>query len=143
MNPWLFISLWVIAQALQLILWFFGWRQRPDFHRPRRVTTLNVSGMACLVPFVTLLLFLLVFVVGGSSNVAQIAGEGGRSLWSLWFRMWPLLYMGNPVAFVVCLIAMLLPPYPPGYWYSIGSRACGVIASAFAWYVVVQCFPDA
>ena len=102
-----------------------------------------MSVVASVLPLVTLLLFLRVFVIGGSSNVAQLAGESGLDLWSLWFHAWPLLFFGNPVAFMVALVAALLPPYPPRRWQSFASRACAVVAASFAWYTVVTFFPDA
>src|SRR5262249_1354027 len=136
MNPWLFLFLWVGAQALQLTLAVLAVRQRPDASGRKRLGSLVVSGVASVLPVVTLVLFLRVFVIGGSSNVAQLAGESGFDLWSLWFHAWPLLFVGNPLAFLVTVVAALLPPYPPGRWQSFASRICAVVAAGFAWYTV-------
>jgi hypothetical protein len=143
MNPWMFLFLWVGSQALQLIFGVLAVCQQPDAGGHKRLGSLIVSGVASAPPFVTLVLFLRVFVFGGSSNVAQLAGESGLDLWRLWFHAWPLLFFGNPLAFLVALAVAILPPYPPGRWQSFASRVCAVVAAGFAWYMVVTFFPDA
>ena len=143
MNPWLFLFLWVSSQALQLTFGVLALCQRPEIGRQRRVGALVVSGYASVVPLVTLLLFLWVFVIGGSSNVAQHARFSGLDLWSLWFQAWPFLLFGNPLSCLVAVVAALLPPYPPRHWKSFASRVCAIVAAGFACYVVVTFFPDA
>jgi hypothetical protein len=143
MNPWTYILLWVSSQALQLTFAILAVRGQSDASGHKRLGTLVASGVASVLPLITLLLFLRVFVIGGSSNVAQLAGESGLDLWSLWFHMWPLLFFGNPLAFWVTAGAALLPPYPPGHWPSFASRVCAVVVAGFAWYTVVKFFPDA
>lgn len=143
MNAWLFVFLWVGSQALQVIVGALALRPRPESSGQRRIGALSLSGVASVVPLVTLLLFLGVFVIGGSSNVAQFAGESGLGLWSLWFHAWPLLFFGNPPAFLATVTAVLLPPYPPNHWESFASRVCAVVAAGFAWYAAVTFFPDA
>jgi len=143
MNPWLFLLVWVGSQTMSLVFAILAVRQPPDATGQRRLGSLWVSGLASILPLITLLLFLRVFVIGGSSNVAQLAGDGGYSLWSLWFDAWPILFFGNPIAFLVALVAAFLPPYPPSHWRSFASRACVVVAACFAWHTVVTFFPDA
>ncbi len=137
------VVLWVGSQVLQLYFGILAIRQQPDANNGRRLTSLTLSGIASMLPFFTLLLFLFVFVIGGSSNVAQRAGQSGMDLWGLWFDLWPLLYFGNPPAFFVVCLAALLPPYPPNRWHSFASRVCAIFAAGFAWFIVVMCFPDA
>ncbi len=143
MAPWMFLILWVGSQALQLTFAVLAVRQKTDSSGHKELGSLIVSAVASVPPALTLLLFLRVFVIGGSSNVAQLAGESGFDLWRLWFHVWPVLFFGNPLAFAVALVAALLPPYPPGRWQSFASRVCAVIAASFAWYTVVTFFPDA
>jgi hypothetical protein len=143
MNAWLFLFLWVGFQVLQLVFVTRALRRQHDTSGRKRIIALAVSGVASIVPFITLVLFLWVFVIGGSSNVAQLAGESGLDLWSLWFHVWPLLFAGNPPAFLAAVAAVLLPPYPPKYWESFVSRVCAVVAASCAWYAVVTFFPDA
>jgi hypothetical protein len=83
--------------------------QTPVSGGQKRIRALVVSGIASLLPLITLMLFLRVFVIGGSSNVAQIAGESGMDLWSLWFGVWPLLFVGNPAAFLAAVVALFWP----------------------------------
>ena len=143
MNPWIFLFLWVGSQTMHLVFWFLATRQPPDIKGRKRLGSLMGSGWVSILPLLTLLLFLAVFVIGGSSNVAQIAGEGGQGLWRLWFLAWPLLFFGNPIAFLLALVAVFLPPYPPRHWKSSVSRACAAITAGFAWFTVVMLFPDA
>src|SRR5262249_43738139 len=134
---------WVGSQALQLTFAVLAVRQQRDASGHKRLGSLVVSGVASVLPLTTLVLFLRVFVIGGSSNVAQLAGESGFDLWRLWFHAWPFLFFGNPLAFLLAVVAALLPPYPPSRWQSFASRICAVVAAGFAWYTVVRFFPDA
>jgi hypothetical protein len=143
MNPWIFLFLWVGSQTMHMVFWLLAARQPPEARGRKRLGSLALSGLASILPLITLLLFLGVFVIGGSSNVAQIAGESGSSLWGLWFAAWPLLFFGNPVAFLVAVVATFLPPYPPRHWKSSASRACAAVAAGLALYIVVTLFPDA
>jgi hypothetical protein len=143
MNPWALLIVWSRSQSLQIVFGVQAVRQQTDTNRNKRIGSLVASGFASVIPLMTLLLFLRVFVIGESSNVAQLAGESGIPLWRLWFQAWPLLFFGNPVEFFVNAVTALFPPYPPKYWQSFTSRVCGVIATGFACYVVVIFFPDA
>lgn len=142
MNPWAFLLLWIGSYALHLAVGVYAYSKERTTG-DRRLGPLVVSGVASIPPLITLLLFVRVFVLGGSSNVAQLAGEDGYDLWRLWFQAWPLLFFGNPAAFLVTLGAAFLPPYPPRHWASFVSRLSAVSAAACAWYVVVKFFPDA
>ncbi|MBN2022663.1 MAG: hypothetical protein JW809_07695 [Pirellulales bacterium] len=104
---------------------------------------LTVSFFASIPPWTTLFLFLIVFVIGGSSNVAQLAGDSGFGLWSLWCSWWLLLFFANPIALAVLTVTALCPPYPPRHGKSFVARLCSVVGAALAWYVVVTWFPDA
>jgi hypothetical protein len=139
MNAWIFLLLWVSSQALQLV---FGVVAMQTLEK-KLLGSLKVSALASILPLVTLLLFIKVFVVGGSSNVAQFAGEAGRGLWTLWFIFWPFLFIGNPIAFFVVLLAAFFPPYPPTHWKSLVSRVSAVVAASFAWYFSATFSPDA
>lgn len=143
MNPWMCLFLWIISHALQLELGVLAlWRRTGD-GRQRRLGALFLSATTSVLPLITLLLFLRVFIIGGSSNVAQLAGESGLDLWHLWFQAWPFLYFGNPLAFLAAVAALVVPPYPPNEGTSFASRVCAVIAAGCAWYMVVTFFPDA
>lgn len=143
MNPWIFLFAWVGSQTLQLIFAALAVFRRTEPDGRRRLGSLIASTLATILPLITLLLFVVVFVIGRSSNVAQLAGESGYKLWSLWCGVWPLLFLGNPVALLGTLVAALLPPYPPRYWQSFTSRIFAIAAAGFAWYTVITFFPDA
>jgi hypothetical protein len=143
MNPWVLLFLWIIAQSLQVVFALSAIGTRDHAKVENRLGSLTVSGFAAVLPLLTFVLFLGVFVIGRSSNVAQLAGEDGYELWKLWFHAWPLLFFGNPVSLLVLLVAVFLPPYPPRNWASTLSRICGAFAAAFALYITFTYFPDA
>lgn len=139
MQSWWLVHLWVGSQAFQVVLGVWS------YSRERRVIesqfgSLKAAGIAAVVPVITLMLFVRVFVVGGSSNVAQLAGDNGFSLWSLWAGWWPLLFFGNPISFVVALIASICSPYE---WPSLLARWCGIMTAACACHAAFKYFPDA
>jgi len=143
MNPWLFLGLWIGSHAMQLAFGATALRKQQAGPEPKRLGSLSVSFYGSILPWITLILFIVVFVIGGSSNVRQLAGKSGYELWSLWCGMWPLLFVGNPVAFLVLAITAMFPPYPPRYWQSFVARLCGVVGAGVAWYMTVTFFPDA
>ena len=143
MEPWLFLLAWVTSFIASLILGVFAGREPANASGRGHTGSLVLAGFASLLPAVTLMLFIVVFVIGGSSNVAQLAGEGGRSLWTLWFHVWPPLFIGNPLAFLVATGAVCLPPYPPRYWKSFACRVSAIIAAGCAWYAIFAFAPDA
>ena len=131
------------ALIMQLVWGVLAVRQEPDAKGIRRHGALVPSAMASVLPLMTVLLFIRVFVIGRSSNVAQFAGDSGFDLWRLWFHAWPLLFFGNPLAFLVAVVGLLRRPHPPTHWQSFASRACCLIAAGCAWYIVVSYSPDA
>jgi hypothetical protein len=102
-----------------------------------------ISAAAAIVPAITLMLFVCIFVIGGSSNVAQLAGESGMDLWSLWFDVWPFLFFTNPLILVVTVVAVVFPPYPLQRTTSVIARLTAVLLAVFACHTVVTYFPDA
>src|SRR5437763_2671659 len=109
MNSLLFLFIWIGSQVLQVALTSAAYLQPRPPGGGRQLGPLYVSTAASLVPLITLVLFLRVFVIGGSSNVAQIAGEAGMGLWSLWASAWLPLFCGIPIVFVVLLVAAMRP----------------------------------
>ena len=142
-GPWTFLELWIAFHVLHAALAAHAFICRPHAAEPKRLGVLTASVLATFVPLVTLVLFVHVFVIGHSSNVAQIAGESGYELWQLWFHSWPLLLFGNGIAWLAAVIATVLPPYPPRYLTSLGTRFLTVLLVTFAWYTVTTYFPDA
>lgn len=110
--------------------------------RPPRTGALIVSGVASVPVVLSLLLFTSVFVIGGSSNVAQLAGEGGYDLWRLWMHAWLPLYFLLPVCVLAACVALCLPPYRDATWPSIGSRLALLGSSCLAVRAVTVYFPD-
>src|SRR5262245_1237852 len=120
----MFWALILITQLLCGAVAFIRARRNEDFD-----PALVASAIVSVLPLFALLMFVRVFVIGGSSNVAQFAGADGAGLWSEWFHAWPLFFFGGPVVLLVTLVAALFPPYPPRQWVSSVSRLCA-IASA-------------
>ena len=143
MGPWILLYVWIASQAAQIVFACCAIRAKGKDGTSRRLGSLVASGIASIFPVTTLVLFICVFVIGGSSNVAQLAGPSGYGLWELWYHFWPFLFFGNPVAFFVSIVIAILAPYPPKYWASFTSRLCACIVAGFSWYIVVTYFPDA
>jgi hypothetical protein len=143
MTGWILLLTWMIAHALQFRWAFLAMRRSSVDAVPSRHTALHFSLFASCASLLTLAAFLWVFVIGGSSNVAQMAGPGGLGRWSFWYEAWPFMLMANPLALMFLVASACCPPYPPRYAHSFGSRVCAVVAGAVACYVVVTCFPDA
>lgn len=133
---------WSLFQSLQIGLAYTALRREAVKDTPR-ITSVLISALASVVPLITFVLFLVVIVVGGGSNVAQLAGERGMGLWRLWAEAWPLLLFGIPLSALVLLASAISPPYPSSNWQSFFSRWCGLLSAGFALYVVVTYFPDA
>lgn len=142
MNPWMFLCVWIGAQVLQLVFGIVAFRQARAL-QDKQLGPLIASWIASVSPLLTWIVFLRVFVVGGGSNVAQVAGEDSYALWRIWYGVWPLLSLGNFLGLTIVAITTLLPPYPPKCWPSWLSRACGIVGGGFALYVVAAFLPDA
>lgn len=141
MNPMPFVMLWIFAIATQIVAGGIALvrAHREDDSDPAVI----VSAIASLVLCLELVLFVRVFVIGGSSNVAQFAGAEGHGLWREWFKAWPLFMCGSPLALLVTFAAALFPPYPARHPASTTSRVCGVIAALCACLVTLSAPPDA
>jgi hypothetical protein len=142
MNPWTLLYLWVGSHALQLAFAVCACLQKPDAAGRKQLGSMVVSAIASILPLWTLFLVLHVFVIGGSSNVAQLAG-GTYDLFGLWVKWWPNLFFGNMLAFPVILGAACFQPYPQRHWASFASRVCALAASFFAFNAVGMLAPDA
>lgn len=109
----------------------------------RHVPSLCLAGLSGIVPSMTLVLFLRVFVIGGSSNVAQMAGESGYDLWHLWYTFALLFFFANPVSVIVAGISIVLPPYRVrfvGAWaLPLSALSCAIAAT----YFTMTHLPDA
>ena len=143
MNVWLLLAAWVLAHVAQAALSVAAWREPPDQSGRRRLASLKCSLIVSLVPVASLLAFVMIFVIGGGSNVAQIAGERGMDLWSLWVDLWLPLYLGTLVAVVGGVILAILPPFPPRRWWSTLARLCGVGGALLAAWFLAEFAPTA
>jgi hypothetical protein len=135
MGFWPFLWTWIALQALHAVLVVWAFARPPVVAGPKRPASLLASSVAAIAPLLTLIVFVRVFVIGHSSNVAQMAADSGYDLWSLWFHVWPLLLFANLVAGLVAVIATVFPPYPPRHWASVAARFLAVLLVTF--------FPDA
>ncbi len=105
--------------------------------------SLILGSAAGAIPLITLVLFLAVFVIGGSSNVAQLAGDSGHDLWSLWFGWWPVLLFGNPISVLCSVAALAIPPYRPRYFSAWALPLAALTAAIAGAHLTVVYFPDA
>jgi len=134
---------WGGAHAASLVFGVIAFLRRSPPGEAREIGAIIVSLVASIPPLITWLLVLKVFIIGGSSNIVQIAGPAGTSLWSLWARAWLYLLYGNGIALLVTGLAMLFPPYPPERASSVASRALAATAAGVALYFTFGLFPSA
>jgi hypothetical protein len=134
------LFLWIGAHVLQLMFAIRALYLSAILENRNRPAAVWASLAASALSLATLALFLTVFVIGGSSHVAQLAGEQGFGLWRVWAAWWPLLLLSAPLALLVAIGAALWPPYPTSSFFS---RICGVVAVGCACYATIAFFPDA
>ena len=82
------------------------------------VIALITPLISAVISMFTFVCFTLVFIVGRSSNVAQMAQPDGMDWWSFWFNVWPFALFSNMALVVVSAVFVFLPPYPRRYWKS-------------------------
>ena len=100
-----------------------------------------ISGLPSVL---TLLLFVYVYVLGGASNVVQLAGEGsGLHYWKVWFNVWPLLVLTNPPALLVALVVLVRPCHSRQHRLALVGRFAGVAALLISNYLVFALYPTA
>jgi hypothetical protein len=134
---------WVAALLLQVVCGIASLRRPVAPDAPRHYGSLVLSAVGGVTPAAALVLLTWVFVIGGSSNVAQFAANGGLGLWSLWSHVWPVLLLGNGVSVLLNLAALSLPPYPSVDGRMFASRVCGLVAAGSAVLVLIGLAPDA
>jgi hypothetical protein len=134
---------WVAALLLQAVCGVASLRRPTAPDAPRYRGSLVLLAVGAVAPAAALALFAWVFVIGGSSNVAQFAADGGLGLWRLWSHAWPVLLLGNAASVLLNLAALSLPPYPSADGRMFASRVCGLVAALSAVLVLIGLAPDA
>lgn len=136
------LNLLIAALACGVALAAAVWRQR---RRGPRTSIAGpvLSAASLLFPLLTLALFLWVFVFGGSSNVAQLAGGSGADLRDLWISFWPILLLGNPASALIAIAAVAVQWYRPQQFASFALPAAAIIADCAAASIALKYFPDA
>ncbi|MHC5055845.1 MAG: hypothetical protein ACYTKD_14130 [Planctomycetota bacterium] len=138
-GAWVAFLAWVVTAVLHIGLGsvaLAGERKLED----ARLGSLKVSCVAGAFPLLALVVFFLVFVVGGGSSVAQMSAP---NMWLLWNDLFGLLFVGTSAALIAAIVAACLPPYPPGHRASFAGRIVGIAACGLAWYHVAVRVPSA
>jgi uncharacterized BrkB/YihY/UPF0761 family membrane protein len=143
MASWIFLFLWAASVIMQAFLSSHVCKAMHSEANKSVNTMLFSVALFSMFPICTLLLFISVFVIGGASNVAQVAGEQGLSLWKLWHSVWPLLWIGNPISLTCLSILLFFPPYPDRNWKLFICRISAVLSSIFATIVSTMLYPTA
>ncbi len=102
--------------------------------------SLLVGGLVCLINFVSLSLFVIVFLIGRSSNVAQFAGRDSFNYWGLWFNTWGWTILSLLVVGAVALVVSACPPYR---WRDSVCRILSLVLAAQGLYSLLPLMPDA
>ena len=129
---------WLLVLTMQVVLGVMALRPRASSVGQKQQGSLWLSGIVSVFPLLTLVVIVRVFVIGGSSNVAQFPDPYGSRLWA---TNWYCLFWGNVIATMMLLAILALPPYPPRRWLSFLSRVFAVISSGYALYTVLRFHP--
>lgn len=140
--PCFFLFLWVGGLMVQAAFEIHCFRRQARISKFNSVP-LVLSSIGSIAPLISLIVFVWVFVVGRSSNVAQVAAGSDQNLWSFWFHSWPALLLANGCGVMIHLFALGLPPYPWEDGESYFGRCCGLIATGSALATVYWLMPDA
>lgn len=141
MSLWSILALWITIWVIQIVFGVIAVRQQLETPRPSRHYPLLLSALSSIPPLVGMVLFAYVFVIGRSSNVAQLTGR--HDLWKLWCDAWLYLMLGIPIAQIASVFALLLPPHELRAWPSLASRGLAILVAGLSFICVVSHFPDA
>lgn len=139
------LAMLVGACAVQIALCVVAWLQRARHGLPNTARTMSlcIATAAGVMPLATLVLFTIVFVVGQSSNVAQMAGDQGFDYWGLWFDAWPILLLGSFGSMIAAVIPIALPPYRARFVAAWALPLAALVAAFAATAIAARYFPDA
>jgi hypothetical protein len=143
LESWISFLLWLASAITQVVTGLQAYKNNQSVAEESVNNILFPLALFSIAPFVTLIIFVIVFIIGGSSNIVQIAGERGHIFWELWFFAWPFLYIANPIALVLSSVLILFPPYTNRNWQLFICRFSAIVTSLCALYVTTTLFPDA
>jgi ABC-type glycerol-3-phosphate transport system permease component len=95
MNPYVYYVLWgtlLVGAALWSVILLV---RKHDLETRISKVALIVPLVSSIASLSTFVCFTLVFIVGKSSNVAQLAQGGGMNWWSFWFDIFLPSIFGN------------------------------------------------
>jgi hypothetical protein len=132
----IFLAYLVVWCAYVLAAHAWGWQKR------LHLAAVIASHAA---PSAVAVVMTCIFLLAGGSTVAQfVAGsESGMDLWSLWFRLWPILLLATAASGVIGLVWTITVCVKNSQRKWIPVTLAGVIMSMFAFFTVGANFPDA
>jgi hypothetical protein len=97
------------------------------------------------VPSVVAFVMTYVFLIAGGATVAQfVAGsESGMHLWSLWFRLWPILLFATAASAIINFMWAIIACLKKSQRRWIPVSLAAVVMAVFALVAVGVNFPDA
>jgi hypothetical protein len=132
----IFLAYLVVWCAYALAAHTWGWQKR-----------LRLAGVIAshAAPSAVAVTMTYIFLLAGGSTVAQfVAGsEAGMDLWSLWFRLWPILLLVSAASGVMSLVWTIIVCVNNSRRRWTPVTIAGVIMSVFAFLTVAANFPDA
>lgn len=101
------------------------------------------SGIVGILSTFTLVAFVLVFIVGRSSNVAQFAGKAGLDWWSFWFKIWGINAIGSLILGLIGAVTLFWKPRPTRDAVSFSLRVVVLAGILLSLYHTFRFMPDA
>jgi hypothetical protein len=105
---------------------------------------LSAATLSHLAPTSAAIAMTYIFVIGHGESVRQLVSgsERGMDLWSLWVVLWPVLLLTSLISaianFVVAIAAL-----KTGSRRHLPVTIPGVVMAIFAFFAVIENFPDA
>ncbi len=133
-NKALFIAYlitWVVS-----LLTVYVWARR------KQLPLAGVLGSHA-VPSIVAVVMTYIFLIAGGATVAQLAGEPGMDMWSLWFNLWPLFLICTAASGVINLVLSIIFSMKKSQRRWIPITIAALVMSVFAFFVVGSNFPDA
>jgi len=139
LSPPVFLWTWITLQCLHLAL--VAWDLFGRTHKRKKAN--RISLLAAIPSVVTLILFIVVFVIGHASTDAQLTPRSTTELWRLWVFSYLFNLLLLPVAIISAFVNLFNRPRPAQSLPSFIGRVAGVVASCFALIALLRFMPTA
>jgi hypothetical protein len=139
LSPPLFLGIWIALHCLHLVLIGVA-----HFRYTGDNTKVHVISALMAIPaIITLVLFVIVFVIGHASTDAQLTPRSTQDLWRLWVAGFAFNVFLVPFSILAAIANLFRAPGPRQSMTSVLARLTGVLASVVALFTLLRFMPTA